>query len=297
MDRKIIYLVSTVAVLAVLLVGVGYAYSIYYESTENTAVPSYVTITQTGESYSFTSEDATIPLDRLQRQDGTYYGIAGGTVLNNSVMGSFFCADLGSVGFHAELTGADDYPDLGIEVRSSKNFTATSNWIYFLTDGTKVFAYLDDSSNSWKKGPDTLVITSTGSGAERTYVDTAAHIYYGYSTGNSFSLDGVYYMKNKESPSPLTDASIVFRASDVINHSVSYVVNDGSSAVKYYIDNDTSAAAEDGYAPKELAATGLSLPEGRTFLGWSRTANGDVVEGTIEIDGDIVLFAKYGTAS
>lgn len=294
MDRRILYLTATVAVIAALTVGVGYAYALYFESTDNEAVPAYVTITQTGEGYSFTAEDATISLDKLVRNDGTYYGIGGGRMLNNGVMGSFYCADLGSIGFHADLVGGDDYPDLGIEVRSSTNFTGTANWIYFLTDGsTKIYAYKDSGgSGPWKKGPDTLVLTSTGEGSSKAYADASAHVYYGYSTNNSFSVDGVSYLRASESPRPLQDATIVFRASDPVNHAVSYIANNSSSGVQFYIDTD--GATDGGYLPKEFSATGFTAPEGRTFLGWSRTVDGDILSGSLTVEGDITLYAKYG---
>ena len=221
MATRTMSILATRAVVAVCCVGVGYAYSLYYESAGNIDTPAYITITQTGSSYTFTTEDQEIPLQKLNTKDGTHYGVAGVTI--DSSMGRFYCIDLGTIGFHANLVGGDDYPDLEITVRSSSNFNGTSNWMYFITDGSsKIYAYKDTSSEGtdggkWKAGPDSLTMTSTDNGGTRSYNDVAVHVCYGIPAADAIIVDGIGYSNSTERPLPLTDASLVFRAADKVN--------------------------------------------------------------------------------
>jgi len=296
MKMKMPVLVAVVAIAAVMCIGVGYAFSLYYESSQNAPQASYVVITHTGDGYSFTNEDTEIPLASLIRQDGKHYGISGAVTIENSVMGSYTCANLGKIQFHAELTGNDDYPDLSVQVRSSSNFDGTSTWVYLLTDGAgKIYAYKDTSSadGAWKKGPDTLIITSTAAGGTRSYSDETVYVCYGFSDSDSIAVDGVRYVKTTERPKPLVDASLVFRASDSISYSISYLANDPDSTGLPYIDS----AMAGSYSVKQFEATGLSAPDGKTFAGWSRTAGGNVISGDVALEGDIAFYAKYNSTA
>ena len=268
--------VATIAVIALLAVSIGFAYTAYSQNGGNNTEVSYITIIQTQTDAQTTTADYTfadnekIIFSTYSLYDGSekvYYKID-----DSHEVGAYTCADLGNVTFNAKYTGKvqADAPDLiNVDVNSSSGFDGKEQWVYLLTDSTyqKIFAYCNDGS-TWTDGPDAFAIRGT----DGVYTGVDVHLMYGYPTVLATTeIDGMRFLTSVEEPVELSDAKITFKATDVESEEQ---LTTAGKIITYKV----SAAGEEsktvkvmaGYA-KLLTADPFGTPAEKEFRGWATT--------------------------
>ncbi len=286
MDTRRTTLIATIVLIALLAVGIGYAYTAYTENAGNNTDISYVTLTQTGTTgYTF-AEDVDVEMDtyseEIESVEKIYYRLNESQNLKNG-SDTYTLKTLGSIKLHAAITGGDSHPDLKISVAGSTNFDASENWFYIIgsepdTDNKiKIYAIKDDdkTKSSWTAGPDAWTMAYSGS----AYVDETINVYYGYNADNTITKAGLDYMKISEMPKNLDDASLLFMASN--DDQVTIVYHSGDYEYTVYNTKNDSKKYSLTSKPENL---GFIIPAGKTFQGWgaSSTATSYITEVTIE---------------
>lgn len=223
MDTRKTTLIATIVVIALLAVGIGYAYTAYTENSNNTSNVAYLKLTQTGPT-GYTFADGATPI-----QFSTYNEIDTGTIyyaLKESVpiptttglTNAYSCAKLGSITLQADFistAGTASPAQFNIDVASSEKFDSDGTWVFFITntDHNKIYAYKNtaQATEGWTDGPDALTLTN---GANVT-ID----ILFGFDSTitpkKEFDGKKFYDFSRDMSQPLLNNASLIFSAEDV----------------------------------------------------------------------------------
>ena len=242
MDTRRMTLIATIAVIALVFVGIGYAYTAYSANNGNNTDVAYITLTQenttTSAAYTF-ANDIKIKFDTYNEINSTttYYKIAEPVNINTTTStDSYICANLGQVKLTATYTGGttDPVTKTKVQIADSTGFTTTNNWIYFLTDVpndnkvTKIYSY-KVGDNDWVDGPHALNLAIGSS--------VTVNVLYGYhATLADLKIGNDYFLEELEAPSKLQNASIVFKATSIENDAQ----DDTSKLVSITYDQNTA---------------------------------------------------------
>ena len=306
MDTRKTTLIATIAIIALLAVGIGYAYTAYTENNGNSTSTSYITLTQTGPTgYKF-ANNVDVQMDTYNDTNTStvYYRLNGSQVLTDSgTTTKYVLKTLGSITLHAVMTGGNTHPDLSVNVSGSTNFDATANWFYIIgsvpNNGViDVYAIKNTSkaTSSWTDGPDALTMKYSGS----AYGDKVLNVYYGYLATNVINKAGLDYMAVSEMPKNLTGASLIFMASNDTQDVIVYHSTNADSALKEYTVYNTRITAPRTYtltsSPTNL---GFETPTDQEFKGWSLSPTGTEFITTITFNSDAPqdVYAIYGPTS
>lgn len=222
MDTRRTTLIATIIVIALLAVGIGYAYTAYTENSDNTSDVAYLKLTQTGtNAYNFTKGVDPIKFDTYNEinDDTIYYALKSPVPIptTSGLTNAYSCALLGSITLQAdfETTSTISSPaSFDINVASSTEFDSDGTWVFFVvdhTDHSKIYAYKNTAktTTTWTDGPVALTLTDTGS--------VTVDILYGFDSTitPAKTVDTEKFYAFNIGGRLLTDASIVFSAKDV----------------------------------------------------------------------------------
>lgn len=301
MDTRKTTLIATVAVILLLAVGIGYAYTAFTQNGGNETDTAYVTLTQVGGETPYTfANNVTFELDTYNEIDGetVYYKLHGSTDIKSAVPGNYTCVLLGSITLHAELTGATDYPDLTVSISNSAGFDATENWVYLITSApdaqgnVTVYDYkkTPTATTAWTS-VSPLTMTKVGS----SYKDVNLFVYYGYLSSAVVEKEGVNYFEENEAPKKLHEAKLTFKAESAsATHSITYMANyDGADPDKTVINGIESPVY---ILATDLTGLTITAPQGQVLKGWSLTSNGALLGPTIYLNEDKTVYAIWENA-
>ena len=308
LDTRKITLIASIALIAALAVGIGFAYAAYTSNNGNNTDVAYITLTQAGEiattPYTF-ADNVTIALDTYNKDDAStiYYRLSGSDTVkcSDTSFGTYKCALLGTIELHAEFTGpttATPPASLDISISGSDKFDATDTWMYFITDEpnpstrmtSHIYAYKDTNKNVSEWTAKDALTMDLASGT--TYDNVTIYVYYGYSTDNQQEIDGMWFLDDDEPPKKLEGASIMIKASsDNATHIITYKSNGGTGA-DFYVTVPTGST----YPLVENAEDiGFNAPTDKVFKGWSYTPNGAIISASsITVNNDTPLYAIWG---
>ena len=222
MNTRKMTLITTTLAIALLFVGVGYAYTAYTSSNvDNNATISYIELTQT--EYTFAKND--IKFDTYNQDNATtfYYKVAENPVnlvipgTTSDLNKTYQCGKLGSIEFNVAMKGITTPPDyVKVTVHSSVNFDTSENWTYFIADDNgNVYSYRNPTSETetWNEvSPILMNYSSTDNKIENVTVN----VYYGFlTTGKTPKELGADKFYEATMPDPLEDGIINFKAETV----------------------------------------------------------------------------------
>ena len=231
-DTRRITLVATILAIAMIAVGIGFAYTAFTQNGGNNTDVAYITVTQVGEPTPYTFADSIkVEMDTYtDDSENVYYRIADSKTID---LGNdkYTVAVLGTIEFHATITGDTPPSKLSLSVLSSAGFDATSNWEYFITsvpDNNGIINTVYASKTSVK----TTAEWTAGSALEMThksdneYNNVTVCVCYGYSKDlETIEVGDLKFINIAEAPKKLDDASIVFKADSVTT--ITYNANNG----------------------------------------------------------------------
>jgi len=295
-DTRKMTLIATVIVIALLAVGIGYAYTAYTSNSGNNADPAYVVITQGDNPSDYTfAEEKTVKMDTYNRVETvenepaivTYYKLTGSDTVNaGTELGTMTCIKLGDIKLKAVLEGDNDPATMKVIIAGSTNFDASSNWIYFIgketaNNSVTTYAYKNTGKavSTWCATAADLDLTT---GADYTTLG----VYYGYKTSNEVEIDGIKFMKVPEAPKELSTASITFKGSDTSLVRFTYCAENVKSPIQSFTAAVTKEDSNKYALVDDPATLGIVKPTGYHFKGWSRTAGGDILTSPIELTQD-----------
>ena len=176
MDTRRTTLIATIIVIALLAVGIGYAYTAYTENSDNTSDVAYLKLTQTGtNAYNFTKGVDPIKFDTYNEIDDEtiYYSLKNPVPIptTSGLSHAYSCALLGSITLQAdfETTSSITSPaSFDINVASSEKFNSDGTWVFFVvdhSDNSKIYAYKNtaEATKTWTDGPVALTLADAGS--------------------------------------------------------------------------------------------------------------------------------------
>ena len=302
MDTRRTTLIASIVLIALLAVGIGYAYTAYTENAGNNTDISYVTITQVGQTgYTF-ANNVDVEMDTYNETNTStvYYRLNGSQNLTDGTK-TYTLKTLGSITLHAEMTGGDAHPNLNISVAESTGFNATSNWFYIIgsqPDNNGLITVYATKNTSSTTGSWTAVTALTMTYVENTgYTDKVLNVYYGYDASNVVTKAGLDYMAVSQMPNNLVDASLIFMASNDTMDQIVYNANNAVSPVQSYIVNNPQNDTRTYSLTTGFTGLGFTAPSGKQFKGWSLTEDGDtVLSVTFSNTNPINVYAIYEDA-
>lgn len=304
MDTRRTTLIATIIVIALLAVGIGYAYTAYTENAGNSTNVSYVTLTQTGATgYKF-ANNIDVQMDTYNETNTStvYYRLNGSQNLTDGT-DTYTLKTLGTITLHAAITNnvSTVHPDLKISIAESTNFNATSNWFYIIgsqPDNNGLITVYATKNTSSATGSWEAVTALTMTYVENTgYTDKVLNVYYGYNAENVVTKAGLDYMKISEMPQNLTNASLIFMASNDTMDQIVYNANNATSPVQSYVVNNPQNATRTYSLTTGFTDLGFMAPSGKQFKGWSLTEDGDTVKSvTFSNTNPINVYAIYEDA-
>lgn len=222
MDTRKITLIATIAVIALVAVGIGYAYTASTQNSGNNASSEYVTLTQSGDgAYQF-ADEARVYYDSIDSSATTITFKLADSVDIATIPGKSV-VKIGKT-ITVDTTGVNDAEDNGSYtplngVFVTNNFTVDNDFVFFIV--TKVgtadpVVHTLTAADTWDTNVFTITHHNANPEAEPPitagYDSMTVDVYYGY-TGTG----GVVYDKTSEHKSPnttpLNDAKITFSVS------------------------------------------------------------------------------------
>ncbi len=307
MDSRKMTLIATVAVIAMIAVGIGFAYTAFTQNSGNTTDNAYVKVTQAdvqnvSSAYKF-ADNKIVEFDTFNMDaTHTYFQIKNKVDITFAGK-TYYCSHLGSVKlvptYEGPSTGAP--AALYFEVKTSDGFKGNDNWTYFIVDGSTdaVYAYKDTNAatKTWTTGPVQWKVTKDAQNP--TYAPTTVKVLYGYCADSAdVTIGDDKYLRSTDGPEKLESANIVFVASSTDNtqdiktpHIVTYNENTGTKVV-----NKMDISTDSAYTPLALAGEFLPPANKPVFKGWSLTTSGPVIQETIELTENTTLYAIWDTA-
>ena len=302
MNTRQLTLVVTIAAIALVFVGIGYAYTAYTVNNGNQTEVAYVTVTQ----------------GAVDAQDQTPYKFADGTIIqfdtynetdSNTVYykvrnavdvtygnDKFICAKLGSIKLKAAMsnTTVQAPATLAIGINDSTGFNAVGFWTYVITDAdNKLIAYKDTAATAESHGNWTIVKNLEFTYSNNAYADVDVNVYYGYLNSKATKVVGTekfldnnsIQIQSDRAPQKLSNASIVFVASD--DYTITYNANNGTS------NTYTQVAFKGVNGLVDFTTTQFQAPSGQTFKGWALTNDATDVITSLEVTENKTLYAIY----
>ena len=308
MDTRKVTLVATIAVIALVAVGIGYAYTAITVNQGNQAEPEFITMTQAGDgAYTFTGNTTEIVY-----WDSANYKNSTGDVVNEFTLTpavTTLVVDTGAnekkyttvqIGKNITLNTTQDRGTIkaaGVDVKISTigfNIPADENMLFFIevtnstTSEKTLFMvqndvlkkYNDaDQHHAWEAG-DSYHIEDVDA---TTYDSCTVKVYYGYAYE-----DGKYIKTNdldaKPLETPLNGAKIIFRT-----NTTDY--NDGGTAVTAF--TITGATAGQTVTIGEPLQLGVSFtdPNHTSVVVWYSSDNS---KATVDSTGKVTGIAPTG---
>ena len=305
MDTRRMTLIATIAVIALVFVGIGYAYTAYSANNGNHTETAYIVLTQTEFETPYTfADDVTVQLETYNEidKDTTYYKINNPASLRGGTSHNYTAALLGQIKFHIALEGNVNPPDkVTISVAGSEGFAPEGYWVYLITDtidanaaananNITIYAYKGATDQNW------VVVNNLESAYNATtgYADKTVSIYYGYSTTHEVEKMGIKFVDSLTPPTKLDGAKLLFKAeSNTVTHKVTYMTTGDTPALIY--EATTANVKYHVVANPELL--NHETPSGKEFKGWSETNDVNATEfvsGEIDLTADKTLYAIYG---
>lgn len=224
MNTRLATLIATIAVIGIVAVGAGYAYTALSINEGNNASAQYATLTQT--AYTFTNVAVVDEFDSLT--DSTHgpgkTNNAGYKLTSPDDLGvsGYTLKQVGTVDLHANVQGytLQTAPTLklGIDNTNVSGFTAGTSITYWLVSGTSVVGKLS-SNNTWTAADGTtfgINFTKDNNGtAGNFYNDITLKLCVGYDSDDATwaKLNSNYVL---ETPTGnITSGQIVFSATVV----------------------------------------------------------------------------------
>ncbi len=222
MDTRRTTLIATIIVIALLAVGIGYAYTAYTENSDNTSDVAYLKLTQSGtNAYNFTKGVDPIKFDTYNEIDDEtiYYALKNPVPIptTSGLSHAYSCALLGSITLKADFESTSSITSpasFDINVASSEKFNSDGTWVFFVvdhSDNSKIYAYKNtaEATKTWTDGPVALTLADAGS--------VTVDILYGFDStitpAKTVGTEKFYAFDI--GGRLLTDASIIFSAKDV----------------------------------------------------------------------------------
>ena len=299
MDTRRTTLIATIAVIALLAVGIGYAYTAFTQNGGNSSNVGYITLTQVGDQTPYTFADGTtVKLDTYNQTNAqtVYYRLTDGPVIDTDV--DYRVGVLGTITFHAALTGTDANPPskLILSIPYSVNFDANANWQYFITsepvDDTisTIYAYKDTvaGTHEWTSVSELAITGNAG-----VYTDKTVYVCYGYAATKEtedFNV-GVKFLPTGEAyqAKALNAASITFKA--VSEAVVTFNANNGDTPATI---TEKVQMIKTDYVLPTVAPEGFNPPQGKTFLGWNTDPDAQTaITGAQTIQKDVTYYAIW----
>ena len=306
MDTRKVTVVAAIVIIALLAVGIGYAYVAYTSNSGNQTDVSFIKVTQVGQDttpytfadnivlkYNTYNEDNENKM-YYQFPDSTELSIGSGTDVTN-----YLCAPLGTITFHIVFEGstASHAPTpLALTVSSSQNFNAGGDWAYFITNEnhSKVIAYKDTNTTDQPSAWTLVNPLSIAKDVNNTYPNTTVCVYYGYKAIDDEdhcvdlgATDGKYYLASP--PQKLQSGKVVFKVTSS-EATVTYNSNNDQDPKTHSIKADIGAS----YTLLTTAPANFTIPDGKKLKGWNTDKNAtDVLDGTQTITGDITYYAIW----
>ena len=308
MNTRQLTLVVTVAAIALVFVGIGFAYTAYTVNNGNQTEVAYVTVTMAnaGDATPYTFADGiTVQFDTYNEDNTSkiYYKVKNPVNLTNGTT-TYDAYKLGSIKLHAvfnhEGNGTATAPsNLAVNINSSENFDAGNKWMYFLTYAPTnanevLIAYKDTAAatKTWTTVSNELKFTLSNS----AYADLDVNVYYGYSEADTITIGTEKFLNNyggepasSKAPKALTGASIVFTATD--DFQIIYKSGEGSG------DDFIQVPTESSVTLATFDNTGFTAPNNKTFAGWKLYSNGaatgNVISNVNITNSNIIVIATY----
>lgn len=182
MDTRKITLIATIAVIALIAVGVGYAYTASTQNSTNSASGEYVTLTQAQTagaadgSYKF-ANGAKVYFDTVNTATETTYSLSG--IKDTTTFAGYTVVQVGNPFDLVATQKNGAWPALTVKM-STTNFTALDGWNFFVkvtTNGNDT-KYISTGDNTWN---DVVfkIVKDTGEAYKRATVT----VYFGYPNG------------------------------------------------------------------------------------------------------------------
>ena len=300
MNTRQLTLVVTVAAIALVFVGIGYAYTAYTVNNGNQTEVAYVTVTQNdidqSAAYKF-ANGTTIQFDTYNEKDTNtvYYKVRGGVEIANGAH-PFICAKLGSIQLHAAMSSATAVPPakMAIGINDTTGFNAVGKWVYVITDSANnLVAYKNTSATEQDHGAWNIVknLEFVYNNTNNAYTDVTLNVYYGYSEsetkdiGTEKFLDNMGEAQANRAPQKLSGASIVFVASD--DYTITYNANNGTS------NTYTQVAFKGVNGLITFATSGFTAPDTKAFKGWALASDATEVITSLNVTENKTLYAIY----
>ena len=229
MDTRRTTLIATIIVIALLAVGIGYAYTAYTENSGNTSNVAYLKLTQTGNTgYTFADGTTPVQFDTFNEinTNTIYYALKNPTTVTDGTTGGltnpYTCAKLGSItlqsNFTKSSTSITDPTTINIDVADSEKFDSDGTWVFFITNTShdKIYAFKNTKTgtggtDAWTDGPDALTVGPNGS----VTIDILCGFDSTTSPAKEFDSK-TFYEFGRDMSIPLLDgASLIFSAKDV----------------------------------------------------------------------------------
>lgn len=195
MNSRAITLIATIAVIGIVAVGAGYAYTAITVNDNNSAAAKYVTLSQN--DYSFSDNvaeyfDSITYMDRSGNSptEVTAYKISATQSTDSISVTDHKVVKLGSVTITPQAHGYATYADLpaGSLTVTSTGFTTGTNLHYYLVDASGVIKYETSNGTTWTaaNGGAALVEKTVADQSTATtgsdYENIVLNLCYGYAT-------------------------------------------------------------------------------------------------------------------
>lgn len=272
MNTRQMTVVLTVAAIALVFIGIGFAYTAFTANQHNSTDVAYVTLTQADNdadpsysgAYQF-ANNAAVRLDTFNEDDTTtvYYA------LNNSEnidLGgtTYRVIELGIFDLVANYTGeAINKPaKLDVGIPSSSGFNPNDGWAYFLSnpEHNKIYAYKCTSTTTeqidWIDGPDALTMTF----GEAVTVKTTVTVLFGHITDiETITKAGMKFFAEADKPAELVNGALIFKADSIASDA------SGSSTPLLTVTYDKNGGIGENIVAKVLNGSSITLKASDTF--------------------------------
>lgn len=220
MDSRTITLIASIAVIGLVAIGAGYAYTALSINDGNNAAAQYVTLTQ--DSYTFTTNPNSY-FDSCTDSTNTGY-----KVTTDAGVTGYKLATLGTVTLTATTTGFSPEPSLVLSIDDAKSsgFTPGTKYTYYLLDENDDIVGklmpVAQSTPVWKNAAGNAAFTVDFPAVSQHTSEVTLKLCYGYAdtaaTWDPFNEDDqgdkVYVVG--ETPANLTNGKIVFAANPAV---------------------------------------------------------------------------------
>ncbi|MBE6524796.1 MAG: hypothetical protein E7Z65_08035 [Thermoplasmata archaeon] len=278
MDTRKITLIATIAVIALVAVGVGYAYTAITNNEGNTTTVEYVTLTQNGTgAYQFVNaEDNEIYFDTVGKSTGIEYSLTDESDYNHIVPGARVIKMGNSFDILTAKVGGTN-EDLTCQFTTT-GFTVNDGWkIYMIVAGNEddnYHTFTMSTNNVWDN--DSKFTINWNSGASK-YDNITVSVYLGYTAASETATVSTAPVN------PLTSAKIEFKVTEaeLTNHVFEVEFN---PATQTYSGEDLTPPA----VTVKVKSTTLTVTTNYT-IAWTNSAGEPIPAGKFNAAGTYTL--------